>query len=182
MFAYPRFIKYTTIALLLSASAFAIPAFAADAASPAPKAPHHMHRMHHEWNMKEHMEQRIKMLHDTIKVTPEQESNWADVVQVMHDNEAKMSEMMTTGHGKMDNATAIDELKSMQSMTQTHADCMAKFNDAFESFYNDLTPEQKSKADAFFKDMPEHGMGKHHGMPHMAHHKKAVAAPVVKVK
>jgi hypothetical protein len=34
---------------------------------------------------------------------------------------------------------------------------MSKFVDAFEPFYNDLSPEQKQKADAYFRNF-QHSM------------------------
>lgn len=174
MFKLPRAVTYSALAFILGTSALVAPAFANDHAG----EPSKHHRPHHEWNMKEHVEGRIKALHDAINVTPEQESDWSDVADAMRDSDGKMGDMMREHRQDRDEANAIETLKSYQHITQVHADGMTKFINAFEPFYDNLTPEQKQKADTFFKKERHHGKDR-------PHHKKDApkpAAPAVKAK
>ncbi len=173
MFKLPRAVQYSALVLLLGTSALVAPAYANDAA----KSPKH-HRMHHEWNMREHVEKRIQALHDAIQVTPEQESDWSDVADAMRDNESKIGDLMREHRQNREDADAIEMLRSYQGITQTHADSMTKFINAFEPFYDDLSSEQKLKADEFFKK--RHHLGKDH-VPHKKGGTKP-AAPAVKAK
>ncbi len=171
MFAIPRTVKYSALVLLLSTTAFIAPAYAVGATA----TPHY--RAHHEWNMKERVEDRIKTLHDTLNITQEQESDWSDVADAMRDSQEKVGDLIKARRDNRENSTAIDDIKSYQEISLAHSNGMAKFLDVFEPFYDDLTSEQKLKADAFFKHYQRHSF------PHPNHKKKAAKpAPAVKAK
>ncbi len=172
MLTTPRIITLSAIVLLLSTSAFVVPAHASTSSSQHP-ARHE--RNHPEWNRKDHAEERIKTLHDTLNVTREQETDWADVANAMRDSEAAIGNLIRSRHGNTQ-GNAIDDLKSYQAISQAHTDGMSQFIDAFESFYDDLTPEQKQKADAFFKNP------RHHGGAHPRHKKMAQPSPASKAR
>ncbi len=168
MFALPRFVKYSALALLLSSSAMALPAYAVvNKGAPVPEATSTQHRhrhagrMHHEFSMKDRVEARIKDLHDAIGVTPDQESDWNDVAQAMRESEFGVSNLIKARHRNAEHSNAIDDIKSYQRISQAHADGMSKFVDAFEPFYSELSPEQKEKADAFFHNFQKRGPGMH---------------------
>lgn len=189
MFALPRFVKYSVLALLLSSSALALPAHAVvNNGAPVPEATAQKHKSHHhrhdgrgpEFNMKDRVEARIKDLHDAIGVTPDQESDWSDVAKAMRESEAGVGELIRARHSNMGNTNAIDDIKSYQAISQAHADGMSKFVDAFEPFYSELSPEQKQKADAFFQNFQHRGPGMGPGM-HKASMKQG-NSPDVKAK
>jgi hypothetical protein len=100
------------------------------------------------------VEERIKHLHDQLKVTPDQEAAWGKVAQVMRDNAASMKSAFEARKANT-NLTAPEDIKSLQKMTQAHADALDKFADSFGTFYDTLTPEQQKNADRVFGHMEQ---------------------------
>ena len=174
MLMFHRPIAYTAaLAVLLGTTALAVPVFAADSdsmnmpASPTtsdatqPKTHHHHAKEDPAERMKQHVEIRIKTLHDELKVTKEQDAQWETVAQAMRDSEANMAKLVETRKANKGTMSAIDDVKSYQAIAQAHADGLAKFIAAFEPFYNSLNDAQKKTADSFFGKSQKHGR-RHH--------------------
>jgi Skp family chaperone for outer membrane proteins len=112
-----------------------------------------------------HVEQRIKTLHDKLKITSAQEDEWSKVAQTMRDNEANLDQLVQTRHQNAESMTAIDDIKSYAQITQAHADGMQKLASAFEPLYNDMSDSQKKNADTLFGHFEGHRakmLGKKH--------------------
>ncbi|MGE3622650.1 MAG: Spy/CpxP family protein refolding chaperone [Bdellovibrionales bacterium] len=113
-----------------------------------------------EGNMspQERVENRIKNLHDKLKITPEQESAWNDVAQTMRDNEEKMHELVKARHEEAKSMSAPEDLESYEKIAEAHANGIKKMASAFQSLYDDMSPEQKKNADSVFDRFEGRGM------------------------
>jgi hypothetical protein len=94
---------------------------------------------------------RIKYLHDRLRITPAQEALWANVAQVMRDNAKALTPIIKerVEHAKTGNA--IDYLSSYQKLGETQLDSLKKFAVAFHALYDSLSEDQKKIADSVFR-------------------------------
>ena len=91
------------------------------------------------------VEARITELHSRLKITDAQATQWDAFAQVMRDNAKSMTDALDKRAAAAKTATAVDDMRSYQAVTQAHADGMAKLVPAFESLYNAMSPEQQKK-------------------------------------
>jgi protein CpxP len=102
---------------------------------------------------------RIKQLHDELKITPDQESKFDKLADVMRDNAKEMSAAVEKRSAAEKTTTALDDLKAYQTIAQAHADGLKNLVPAFETLYSALSDPQKKEADELFIHGP--GEGKH---------------------
>jgi len=103
----------------------------------------------------EHVDQRIKDLHDKLKITADEQPQWDAFVKVMRENEASIHDLVEARHAN-ETATAVDDLKSYKEITEAHAAGIGKEIPAFEDLYNKMTPDQKANADDVFRTYEGH--------------------------
>jgi LTXXQ motif family protein len=96
-------------------------------------------------------EVRIKGLHDQLKITPEQETLWGSVTQIMRSNDEKIDALATERHNKASTMTAVEDLRSYGDVTEAHATGIKTFVPAFEKLYNSMSAAQKANADKIFR-------------------------------
>jgi hypothetical protein len=106
--------------------------------------------------MQQHVESRIKTLHEKLHITPAQEEKWDVVAQAMRDNEKTISQLIRERHLKPENMSAVDDLKSYEKIAQAHVDGLKLLTPVFEALYNDMSVEQKSNADEAFSHFEGH--------------------------
>jgi hypothetical protein len=99
--------------------------------------------------------ERIKHLHDMLKITPTQEVQWTSVAQVMQDNAMALDSAIKDREMKGKDMSAVDDILSFQAVTETHAAGLKKFADAFASLYAAMSPEQQKNADSVFRHRTE---------------------------
>jgi periplasmic protein CpxP/Spy len=128
--------------VLISYSNFSMAAEEAKAAPAQPKA---------KASRVDRTEERIKKLHETLKITPEQEDLWKAFIQVMRDNAKTMDEMSIARAEKAKSMNALEDLKSYSEIVQAHADGLNKYVSAFEPLYASMSDEQKKNADLMFR-------------------------------
>ena len=136
---------------LVGAAAVTVPAFAADA-PPSAKATVD--------KPIERADERIKQLHDQLKITPDQESKFGTLADVMRDNAKDMSAAVEKREEAKQTTSALDDLKAYQVVAQAHADGLKALVPAFEDLYKSLSDTQKAQADELFKNGPS---GRKHG-------------------
>ena len=149
-------------AALLSAAALAAPAGAqtaqsttqpsASTAAPAASATTHAKR-----SPVDRVEARIAQLHRELKITPEQQSQWDALAQVMRDNAQEMETALKARAQTVSTGTAVDDLHSYEAIADAHADGLKKFVPAFEALYNTMSDDQKKTTDAVFREHQRHG-------------------------
>ncbi|CAI8696625.1 Spy/CpxP family protein refolding chaperone [Burkholderia pyrrocinia] len=172
-------ISLTLATLAVAASAFAqtpaqpqapAPATTAAAAASAPSAEQRAAR--HEARV----EQRIKYLHDQLKITSAQEPQWKTFADTMRDNGETMGRLYRDRMAKHD-VSALDDMKQYAELSQANADGAKKLSDAFAPLYASFPAEQKALADTTFRSWLNHG-GEHRGKGKTkAKEGKAAAAP-----
>ncbi len=106
-------------------------------------------------NPTERAEDRIKQLHDSLKITPDQEAKFGKVADVMRDNAKEMDAAVEKREEAKQTTTALDDLKAYQQVAQAHADGLKALVPAFEGLYGVLSDTQKKQADEMFS----HGLG-----------------------
>jgi predicted ATPase len=97
------------------------------------------------------VETRIKQLHDQLHITAAQEPQWNAVAQAMRDDAQAMQSAIAKLRQTRAQATAIDELRGYQEVTETHVAGLQKLIPAFQALYDTMSPEQKKNADAAFR-------------------------------
>jgi hypothetical protein len=95
--------------------------------------------------------ERIKYLHDRLRITPAQEPLWTNVAQVMRDSAKAVAPFVKerVQHAKTSNA--IDYLSSYEKLGETQLEGIKKFNVTFQALYKNLSDEQKKIADSVFR-------------------------------
>ncbi|MBR8222822.1 Spy/CpxP family protein refolding chaperone [Burkholderia ambifaria] len=169
-------ISLTLAMLAVAAGAFAqtppqpqTPASTTVAAASAPSAEQRAARR------EARIEQRIKYLHDQLKITSAQESQWKTFADTMRENGETMGHLY---RARMENrnVSAVDDMKQYAELAQANADGAKKLADAFAPLYQSFPAEQKALADTTFRSWLHHG-GEHRGSGKAKKEGKAAAAP-----
>jgi Spy/CpxP family protein refolding chaperone len=126
---------------------------ASAASSPATPAEKHEARI----------EQRIAYLHDQLKITPAQETQWKAFAGAMREDGETMGKLYEQRMKGIESETALDNMHEYAQLTQAHADGAKQLVAAFEPLYSSLSAEQKKLADTTFRE--NMGRHKHRGAP-----------------
>jgi len=110
------------------------------------------HAKHHA----DRVEKRIKELHDKLQITAGQEAQWGNVAQVMRDNANAMHASMTDRSTRLKTMTAVDDLKSFETVADQHAEGLKRLIPAFATLYDSMTPAQQKRADHVFSEHQRH--------------------------
>jgi protein CpxP len=93
----------------------------------------------------------IDHLHDSLKITAEQEPLWHGVTEVMRENAATMSRLAQERAEHSQTATALDDLQSYAEISEAHAAGTKRMILVFQALYDGMSPGQKKAADAEFR-------------------------------
>ena len=104
----------------------------------------------------ERVEDRIKHLHEDLKITPDQETQWQAVADAMREDAKAMQATIAERRANRGNMTAVDDLRSYQKVAETHVQGLQRLIPAFQTLYDSMSPEQKKNADTVFGQ-------RHHG-------------------
>jgi|SRR5580700_3247463 protein CpxP len=96
------------------------------------------------------VEKHIADLHGTLKITPAEESQWANVAQTMRGSAIELDRAIDKRSAIVDNATAVDNLKAYGDIAQAHLDSVKKLAAAFSPLYASMPDDQKKVADEVF--------------------------------
>ena len=108
--------------------------------------------MHERDRHPENLDQRIANLHQALKITPPEESDWLVVAQTMRDNAAAMQRLVADNMAiAPETVTAIDELGAYQKFAQAHVDGIKNMSQSFEKLYATMPDAQKKLADQVFR-------------------------------
>ncbi|MBV8536677.1 MAG: Spy/CpxP family protein refolding chaperone [Alphaproteobacteria bacterium] len=97
------------------------------------------------------IEQYITNLHKQLKITPDQETQWKQVADVMRQNSAAMQSATQEYAQSAKDMTAVDDLKSYQKIVKTHEDALQRLVPAFQTLYDSMPDAQKKTADQVFR-------------------------------
>lgn len=94
---------------------------------------------------------RIRRLHDSLKITAEQEALWKPVATAMRDNDKEFRSGLRSNTPDSKASTAVDTLKVFQIVADHHASGLKNFIPAFSALYESLPPDQQKRADKVFR-------------------------------
>jgi hypothetical protein len=97
------------------------------------------------------VEARIKELHKKLQITDAQKPQWDSLAQVMRDNAQAMVDLEKQRASDTQSMSAVDVVKSYDSVIEAHEAGMKKFIPAFEALYGSLSDAQKKIADSLFR-------------------------------
>ena len=99
------------------------------------------------------VEQRITSLHESLKITANQEADWMPVAQTMRDNAMAMEKLIAAKKAQSPaNMTAMDDMMNYQAFAQAHVDGLKKLNSTFKTLYESMPDAQKLVADETFRN------------------------------
>ena len=151
-FTHPAVRAASAAATLLGAIVLASPLFAASSET-IPQAPSQqaMASPASESAGNSAVETRIKELHKKLHITAAQKPQWDNLAQVMRDNAQAMIDLQKQRAADAQSMSAVDVIKSYESVIQAHEDGMKKFVPPFEALYNTMSDAQKKSADSLFR-------------------------------
>jgi periplasmic protein CpxP/Spy len=97
------------------------------------------------------VEARIERMHATLKITHEQEEQWAKVAHVMRENAKSLDALTEARFKNAKTMNAVDDLKSYGEITDAHADGIKKLTPIFATLYTGMSDAQKKDADELFR-------------------------------
>jgi hypothetical protein len=96
-------------------------------------------------------EKRITKLHDSLKITQQQEALWGTVADTMRVNDDRIDALSTKRHDHAATMTAVEDLASYGEMSQAHAESVKAFHASFVPLYDAMSSSQKTNADQVFR-------------------------------
>jgi hypothetical protein len=98
------------------------------------------------------VEARIKDLHKKLHITDAQKPQWDALTSVMRNNAQVMVDLQAKRTSDAQTQSAVDVVKSYQSVIEAHEVGMQKFVPPFEALYNSMSDAQKKTADSLFRN------------------------------
>jgi hypothetical protein len=136
-------------ATLLGAIVLASPVFAAsNAQSPAQQAM----AAPADTSAMVPVEARIRDLHKKLHITEAQKPQWDALALVMRDNAQTMVDLQKQRAADSQSMSAVEVIKSYESVIEAHESGMKKFVPPFEALYNTMSDAQKKSADSLFRN------------------------------
>jgi hypothetical protein len=97
------------------------------------------------------VEGHIRELHSKLQITPAQQTQWDNLVQVMRDNAKTMIDLQQQRAQDVKSMNAVDAIKSYAEVIRAHEEGVNKFIPAFEALYDSMSNSQKKIADSMFR-------------------------------
>ena len=153
-FTHPAVRAVSAAATLLGAIVLASPAFAAggDVLTPASSHQAMAAPASESATSASMVEVDIRDLHKRLHITEAQKPQWDNLTQVMRDNAKAMTDLQKERAADAQSMSAVDVIKSYESVVQAHEDGMKKFIPPFEALYNSMSDAQKKTADSLFRN------------------------------
>lgn len=126
----------------------------------------------------ERVEERIKDLHEKLKITEAQKADWDKVAETMRGNANTIHQLIQERQDKGAMRTALEDLESYHKIAATHAEGLEKFIPVFKTLYDSMSDEQKKNADMVFAHYE--GRGRHKMMGKDMMGKPGAPAPAPK--
>jgi len=97
------------------------------------------------------VEARIRDLHKKLHITAAQKPQWDALTLVMRDNAQAMVDLQKQRASDAQSMSAVDVVKSYQTVIEAHEAGMKKFVPPFEALYGAMSDAQKKTADSLFR-------------------------------
>ena len=99
-------------------------------------------------------EQQIAALQGQLRITPDEAGPWGAFVQAMREAARSTDAQFGQRYARMQSMDAAANLEAYAQVTRAYADSNERIAGAFRRLYGVLTPEQRSAADAMFRQAP----------------------------
>lgn len=96
----------------------------------------------------------IRELHAELKITPDEEAQWAKVADAIRTSSKSTDDLIEERHNHISHETALENLQEWADIAQTHADGSKAVLAAFEPLYEAMPDAQKKTADEVFRRHP----------------------------
>ena len=116
-------------------------------------------------SMADRVEDRIKRLHDELKITADQEPKWQAVADTMREDSKAMQATIEERRANRATMTAVDDLRSYQKVAETHVQGLQRLIPTFQALYDTMSPDQKKNADMVFGQRHHRGGKGDQGTP-----------------
>lgn len=100
------------------------------------------------------IDERLKYLHDRLRITPAQEPLWANIARVMRENAKAVAPLARERLQPTKKRTAIDTLDIYEKLGEVQLQGLKDFLAAFQPLYDSLSDDQKKIADVIFRTGP----------------------------
>ncbi len=97
------------------------------------------------------MDERIRALQGQLAITTDQLPQWTAFAQTMRDNARSTDQLFRQRASAAASMNALQNMQSYAVTARQYADNTQALATAFEALYGGLSPEQKQKADALFR-------------------------------
>jgi hypothetical protein len=129
----------------VSLCALAVVAVAGPLGAHAQSARHYHHRAA---MTPETVDQRITRLHAALMITPDEETDWSGVADVIRGNDAAMRKMVAVRNAEpASDINAIDDLKNYERFNRAHLDGLKDLIVSFQTLYTAMPVSQQHVAD-----------------------------------
>ena len=98
------------------------------------------------------VEARIRDLHKQLHITEAQKPQWDALTMVMRNNAQAMVDLQKQRAVDSQSMSAVEVIKSYESVIEAHEGGMKKFVPPFEALYNSMSDAQKKTADSLFRN------------------------------
>jgi protein CpxP len=112
-------------------------------------------------NKSERVEEWIADLHNQLRITPAQSSQWDAVAEAMRENAQSVHQLIQERNRDQSTMNAIDDLRSYEQITEAREDGIKRLLPAFETLYASMSDDQKKNADVVFSKF-EHPRAQKH--------------------
>jgi hypothetical protein len=102
-------------------------------------------------NAEERVEHRIREPHSQLRITPAEEPQWNEFVQVMRENAREMDEAFMKRAQQFPAMNAVENMQSYEQISKEHARLVEKLVPAFQKLYEAMPDQQKRLADQVFR-------------------------------
>lgn len=96
----------------------------------------------------------IQELHAELKITPAEETQWAQVADAIRTSAKSMDDLIQARHDNASKQNAVENLRSWTEIAQAHADGSKAVLAAFEPLYQAMSDTQRKLADEVFRRHP----------------------------
>ena len=97
------------------------------------------------------VESRISDLHKRLHITAAQKPQWDNLTEVMRANAQTMMDLQKQRGADANSMSAVDVIKSYESVIEAHEKGMEKFIPPFQALYDSMSDAQKKTADSLFR-------------------------------
>jgi hypothetical protein len=106
------------------------------------------HYAHRAAMTPESVEQRITRLHAALMITPDEETAWSGVADVIRTNDASMRKMVAVRNAEpVSDINAIDDLQNYERFNRAHLDGLKDLIVSFQTLYSAMPVAQQHVAD-----------------------------------